>query len=90
MYWKVNKFLAAGTDLVLDSNVINLSKQQCQDPIIFFRCVKTNQQVFGTIARDRTENLNINIPAKERIANFDIFLSKFHKNYKISLTVVVD
>ena len=38
--WLVNKFLAPllGTDLVLDRNVRNLSKQQCQDLVIFGIC----------------------------------------------------
>ena len=41
---------------------------------------------FGVIAQDIKESLNINIPTKERIVNFDIFLfyQKFQKIYKIS------
>ena len=41
---------------------------------------------FGVIAHDIKESLNINIPIKERIANFDIlpFYQKFQKIYKNS------
>ena len=42
---------------------------------------------------DLKENLNINIPTKERIANVDIFLcfiQNFRKYMKIVLTIVVE
>ena len=43
-------------------------------------------QVFSTVVGDLKENLNINIPTKERIANLDIFLfyHKFQNIYKNS------
>ena len=45
---------------------------------------KRSNQVFGTISEDLKENLNINIPTKERIAYLDIFrfFKKFQKIYK--------
>ena len=51
---------------------------------------KVCQQVYGVVTEDLKENLNINIPTKERIANFDIFcfIKNFKKYTKIVLTAI--
>ena len=62
---KSNKFLALlpEIELVLVDSARNLTL-----------IIWSVEQVFSAVTMDKKENLNINIPTKERIANLDIFL----------------
>ena len=81
---KSNKFLALlpEIELVLVDSARNLTS-----------IIWSVEQVFSAVTVDKKENLNINIPTKERIANLDIF-SLFYQNFpkitKVVLTAVAE